>query len=493
MHEPRANHHQLAALAGILAAFAAAGILFQPAVINGDGVGYLKQLDHGALSPGHLLYLPLARWLVHVAGVGGGTMLQAAPLLRWLSLVCALLTLLFFWDTARRLVGGERALPLVALLGASHAFMRSALEVETYAPATLACVVALWALARGMAGGVKWAILAGLAAGVAAGLHTSMVLLAPALILCPRRARRVQGAALACLAAGLTLGLILAWAAGEQGISGAGELWRWLRSSDHGVPYPHGWRTAPAALWGLARALAHAPYPYEAGLGRAAAYTALAAAAWIALLLLRGPTRGEAGEPSSRPLLLAWVLPLTLFALYFYPSDTERWIFVLPALFLLAAPRPGRWTWALVLVLALVNMLGYQLPLRLDRAEMERAAAAERLLTEDDLLVSPGHGWEEMVGLGTNRTPELFPLIHYAGARGPGEAVVLMWRRMREAHAAGGNVYVARLRGSPDPRGFKELALLGVTRADFVSMFDIYREVKTPVEGLWKLETTGTQ
>ncbi len=478
----------MAALACIVTALAAAGILLHPAGINGDGVGYLKQLNHDTLSPGHLLYLPLARTLVDAGGAGGGPLLQAVPLLRGLSLVCGLLAVILFWDAARRLVGSQRALPLAALLCASHAFMRSAMEVETYAPANLACVVALWALVRGVSGGLGWAALAGLAAGLAACMHSTLVLLAPALILSPRQARRALAATVACLAAGLTFGLTLAWAAGEQGLSGAGELWRWLGSADHGVPYPHGWRTLPATIWGLARALVHAPYPYEAGLGLAAAGTALAAGAWVALFFLRGSNRADPGRASFRLLLLAWCLPLALFALTFYPSDTERWIFVLPALFLLLPPRPGRLTWALVAAVALVNLLGYQLPRRLDSAEMDRAAAAERVLSGGDLLVSPGHGWEELVGLGAQRPPELFPLVHFVGATGgPGEAVVLMWRRIKQVHASGGRVYVARLRGSDDTRGFKELALFGVSRADFVSMFDIHTAEPTAVEELWLL------
>lgn len=483
MPRPSPNTVHLILLAGILAAVAAVGLWLQPATINGDGVGYLKQLRAQGLSPGHLLYLPLIRAL---AGTQG-TLLEAVPLLRGLSLACALATLLFFWDAARRVAGPGGALLAVALLASSHAFLRSALEVEVYQVATLACVITLWALIRGAAGGLAWGALAGVAAGVAAGFHSTLVLLAPALILAPRRHRWRRGAVAACLSAGLVLALILLWAASAQGLTSAGEVWRWLRSADHGVPYPHGWRTVPATLWGVARSLVHVPYPHQAPLWWVVLSTALATASWAGVLLL--------GRGQSRPcqrLTLAWTIPLALFGLAFYPSDTERWIFVLPALLLTLAPRPGRLAWGLVAAVALFNLASYQVPASLDNQDPNRAAAAEAVLKRGDLLISPGHGWEELVGLGSLHPAELFPLIHFVGAsRGVGAAVVLMWRRMQAVHAAGGKVYVARLKGSADARGFKELAWFDVSRADFLSMFDLYAAEPTGVQELWRIRVTS--
>lgn len=482
-------------LAGILVAAAMVGIWVQPAGVNGDGVGYLKQLRGQGLSPGHLLYLPLARALT--GGAAAGTLLEAVPVLRGLSLVSALLTLLFLWDSARRVMGHRRAILTVALLASSHAFMRAALEVEVYAPAALLCVVTLWALIRGTAGGLRWAALAGAAAGVAAGFHGTLILLAPSLILAPRRDHRAVGAITACLVAGLVAGATLFWAATVQEFTSMAELWRWLRSADHGVPYPHGLRTVPATLWGLIRSLVHAPYAYQAPLWWVGLATTLAAAAWASMILL---SRQQATESPSAPrakglsrLVLAWTVPMALFALAFFPSDTERWIFALPALFLVLTPRPTKASWALVALIAALNIGTYQLPLKLDDVAPVRAAAAEKILQSGDLLISPGHGWEELVGLGTRHPPELFPLIHFVGAEGgPGQAVVLMWRRIVETHAAGGRVYVARLKGSTDPNGFKELAWFQVTPDDFASMFDLHQPEPSGAEELWRLRSLPT-
>jgi len=467
-----------------MAALVMAGLLLAPGEINGDGVGYLKQLRGQELSPGHPLYLPLLRLVALAWQDPGATLLDIAPRLRLLSLCCAALALPLLVDAARLLLGPGRALSVLLLLGASHAFLRSAMELESYAPALTGAVASLWALARGARGGAAWAAAAGMTAGMAAGLHTTLVLLAPALALAPRRRRAASRRALALCVAAATLGVILAWAAWRQGLQGPGELLAWLRSADHGVPYPHGWRTLPAALWGLCRSLVHAPYLHEAATWRVALGTALGAAAWAALVVMRARDT----PATTRRLAVAWSAPLALFAVAFFPSDTERWIFVLPGALLLLAPAPGRRTLALAGAMALVNIGLYQVPLSRDTEPARRAAAAEEICGAGDMLISPGHGWEELVGLGTLQPPRVFPLIHHVGAEGGLSAAVASMRGLAaETEAAGGAVYVARLRGSPDPRGFKELAWFGLDREGFADLFGDWTAHPTRVSGLYRL------
>jgi hypothetical protein len=185
------------------------------------------------------------------------------------------------------------------------------------------------------------------------------------------------------------------------------------------------------------------------------------------------------------------VLPLGLFALTFFPSDTERWIFLLPPLVPLLAPgldRRPRAALALVLGVGLANVAAYHLPVALDRGELQRAAAAERLLTAGDLVVSPGHGWDELIGLGMPRPPERFPLAYHAGARRHlGRALAELRGRVGGALRAGRRVYVARLVDSRDRRGFKELAWLGLAPGGFEGLFVRWAPGPTVVPGLWRL------
>ena len=48
----------------VACATAALAVALRPAVVNGDGLGYLKAAPTGIVVPGHLGYLPLLRALV---------------------------------------------------------------------------------------------------------------------------------------------------------------------------------------------------------------------------------------------------------------------------------------------------------------------------------------------------------------------------------------------------------------------------------------------
>ena len=468
----------------LLAAYGGVLLLSQPAAVNGDGVGYLKQLCGDQLAPGHLAYMPLLRAIA--AAIPHATPLDLVIPLRLLGLACALLARGLLYDAALRLHGSARAALFgTALLGLSHAFSRSATEVEVYAPAALLAVATLWALARHIVSPRPlWAVVAGLTAGVAVLFHLTLALLAVPLLLLarPRLSHLVAGLSAMGLAAGLPLALVLA----DHGSLAA--AWAWLRSADHGIADPHGWSAPLIALWGLARSLVYVPYPYESSLALVAPLSALAGAALLALGLWAH--RGRAALETR--LLAFWSVPLALFAVLFFPSDTERWIFVLPAVALCLAPLASavspRWIGVLLAAMALTNLGLARVPAALDRQPVERARAAERLLVPGALLVSPGHGWEELVGLGMATPPERFPLVHHVGAAGGLKpAIRQLQRRINATLASGHPVFVARMQDRSDPRGFKELAWFGMDRAGFARLFEGYRAIPTGAPGLTRL------
>jgi hypothetical protein len=382
----------------------------------------------------------------------------------------------------------------------SHAFIRSAVQIETYAPAILAAVAVLWSLARHRdARGsrrIVWAALAGLFVAVAAQLHLTLVLLAVPLVVVLSRAGGFPSAAVALAAFAVAFSLALAAALGHEGITSAGAAWSWLRSSDHGIPDPHGWSAPLVALWGAARALIHVPYPYQASPLLYVPLTVVAALAWIVLVVLARRARAA----MDWWLLGSWSIPLVLFAMIFFPSDTERWIFVLPVVFLVlagqggagagdAAPSTPKLRAALLVLMALINLGLAQLPAALDRTPLNRARAAERIARSGALVVSPGHGWPELVGLGSASPPERFPLIYHVGAEGGLEAAVKeMHARIESTLRRGAPVFVARLRDREDPRGFKELGWYGLTPEGFAKLFERYRLRPTPIPQLSKLE-----
>ena len=305
------------------------------------------------------------------------------------------------------------------------------------------------------------------------------------------------------LVGGAALGLALA----QEGLHAPAAAWTWLMEADHGMPYHHSLMTPLKGLWGLGRALVHAPYPYEAAMARVALFTMVGAVSWAVLLWLRWrpPVPGPAGcsgakapqlAAADRLTLVAWIAPFSAFALYFYPSDSERWIFVLPAILIYLAPALGhrlsdgkRGPSVTVAGLVVIcNAAVYQLPAAMDTDAVQRAAVVDRLVTSRDLVVSPGHGWDELIGLSVSRPARKYALVYHVGALGGlGPAVARMHRQIQITLGSGGRVYAARLRDKNDPRGFKELAWFGLAGEDFLDLFRRYRVRPTPMVGMWEL------
>ncbi len=473
--------------------------LLSPAGVNGDGIGYLNQISGQGLSPGHPGYLPLLRVVAALAP--RGTPLELAPWLRLISVCCAAGALWLFFDACARVTHSPGAVVATALLGGSHAFFRSATEIEAYAPAALCAVATLWAMIRHrQSPRVRYAVVAGAAAGLAVAMHLTLALLAlpvaTALARSGRGGWRHALMALAVLAA--VAGGIFALALGTRGVADPAGAWAWLAAADHGMPYRHDLLTPLRGLWGLCRALVHSPYPYEAPMARVILLTGVGAASWFVLAWLRWrpvvllPHRA----PLDRLTLLAWIAPLAAFALYFYPSDTERWIFVLPAILLYLAPALGhrladgkRGPSITVAGLVLVcNAAIYQLPAAMDTDSVSRAALVDRLVSEKDLVVSPGHGWDELIGLSVQRPARRYTLVFHAGVLGGvGPAEARMHRQIRATFRSGARVYAARLRDRNDRRGFKELQWFGLSEEGYLDLFRRYGVKGTGMVGLWEM------
>jgi hypothetical protein len=272
------------------------------------------------------------------------------------------------------------------------------------------------------------------------------------------------------------------------------EAWSWLASSDHGVPYPHSWRTPLVVLWGAVRSLVHAPYPYEAPIWRVALQTALGSAAWLVLLLLRRRSASTPRPAGDLTFLVVWSVPLAGFALAFYPSDTERWIFVMPAVALFLAPCACARGWAVVAVVLLANLFVGQLPAAMDHGPVERAAAVEAAVPPRALIISPGHGWDELIGLGTTKPVRRFPLVYFVGTeRSLQRAVARMHAEIARTRAGGDAAFVARLRDEVDRQGFKELRWFGLSPDAFAALFAPYAPRPTRVPGLWALSPRGDE
>jgi hypothetical protein len=114
-----------------------------------------------------------------------------------------------------------------------------------------------------------------------------------------------------------------------------------------------------------------------------------------------------------------------------------------------------------LVVLAAYNIATGVVPLA-GRTEAAKVHAAREVLREGDLVVGPGHGWDEALDLEgpLPKGAELVLLSFYAGRDGADQALA----RVREQASSGRRIVLVRFIEDDNPEGWKELAVLGLDR-----------------------------
>ena len=474
---------------GLLAALCTlmACALITPATINGDGLGYIRTMHDWRMVPGHLLYRPLLAVASRIAHAR--TPLDDVTAGRCLSYLAAAAAVLFTQRFAGRVLVGAAgavrgAAAIAALgLGVSWATLQAGSDVESYAPALAALCLAAWSAAEHRHATTRgaWVVATATAIALAALIHVENVLFAPAAALLadradeprPRRARTAL--AILALSGALVLGsyvlpvLILH----EPGFAPL----RWASGASHGFAYPIHWYTPAAAVYGIARSLVVAPYPFEASWARVVAQVLLGMASvgvMLALARRRDRLRGV-----GRRATLAWIAPYAAIGLVWFGSDNERWIFLLPLAWTLAgagavsSPRAFRTAAATVAALLALN-LGLALPAARDSSMRDRADAAARFLADGDLVISPGHDWDEYIGFYHPVAVREYPLVYFAGALrsdepgggATGPLRLSLAEFIRFTREMKHRVFLARAHDPESSAGWKDLALLGIHPAD---------------------------
>jgi hypothetical protein len=448
-----------------------------PAVVNPDGLGYVKLLPHN-FAAGHLLYLPLLRAATRLLGGDG---LRAGRILN--AMLGGSGVVLLYGITRRALSQLPLGRPFSAAdvrfastfaaagLAVSYGFWVQGADVEAYAAAMVAllstvrlCVAyrARPTLARALA--------VGLLLGLSVLCHLTHVLLAPFVAAwlythAPDRMRaRLHAAAALALGGALSLGAYLYAALVVRGHDLAGAV-RWIRTATHGFPPAGGPYRLADAIYGLAKSLVYSPYLFESDAPRLLGQFLLGLLPLTALAAFAILKR-RALPPLDWKLYLVYAAPYVLTGVIFFGGDSERWLFVLPLLWLLAAtlmalePRRHRLAVVVIAYLALVNLVTGIRPAQLDAGGVRsRAVEAGHLFHDGDLIVFPGHSWDEYVSFYAAAKIEPFPLSYY-GAR---DGVAAGWQRLErdatQAWARGGQVYALRFfdEHDADPRGIDEL------------------------------------
>jgi len=456
-----------------------------PAVVNPDGLGYLKLLPHN-FAAGHLLYLPLLRAATRLLGGDGlhagrivNAMLGGSGVVLMYGLLRRALSLLPLGRPFSAADVRFASTFAAAGLAVSYGYWIQGADVEAYAAATVALLSTVrLCVAYAARPSLPRALAVGALLGLSVLCHLSHVLLTPFVAAwlwthAPSRPTARLHATLAVVLGGALSLATYAWAAlVVRGHDLAGAL-RWVGTAAHGFRPAGGPYRVADAIYGLAKALVFSPYLYESDAPRLLGQFLLGLLPLTALAAF-AVLRRRALPPLDWKLYALLAAPYTLLGVLFFGGDSERWLFVLPVLWLLAATltalEPRRWRLAAMTLsyLVIINMTTGILPAHADAGGVRsRAVEAAKLFHDGDLVVFPGHSWDEYVSFYAQAPLEPFPLSYYAARDGVAAGWQRLERDTEKAWARGGRVYALRFfdEHDADPRGADELAAQGLDRA----------------------------
>lgn len=465
-----------------LALGAAATILYlvtAPAIPNLDGLGYIKLLPHN-FAAGHLLFMPALRALSRLVGDGlrAGRLYDALLGGTGVVLTYSIARrMLAAWDDDAARLGAAFAAAGLAL---SYGYWSEANDVEAYAAAMVALLATVrMALSFAPQPSLARAAATGVLLGVAVLSHLSHVLLSCFVayyLWRHARGRRFVPPAIALAVGGaLSLALYAYAALVVRGHDLHGAL-AWIATAQHGFVTTGGAYRLADAIYGLCKAIIWSPYLYEADAQKLVGQLLLGLVPLAALFV--GALRGKRA-PNTKlgrldlPALAWWTAPYALLGVAFFGADPERWIFVLPAGWILAAalvlelPRPSRAVAAVLLWVGAFNLVTAVWLAHRDQWPRQKAELTAAQLRDGDLLIFPGHSWDEYVVYYGAPRIEPFPVAYYAARDGVPAAWARLDKEIGEARARGGRVFCVRVfdDADQDPRGFWELGTVGVSRS----------------------------
>jgi len=464
-----------------LALGAAATLLYlltAPAIPNLDGLGYIKLLPHN-FAAGHLLFMPALRALTRLVGDGlhAGRLYDALLGGTGVVLTYSIARrMLSAWSEEEARLGAAFAACGLAL---SYGYWSEANDVEAYAAATVALLATVrMALSFAPHPSLGRAAATGALLGVAVLSHLSHVLLAVFVarhLYCHARGRRWIAPALALAIGGaLSIALYAYAALVVRGHDLHGAL-KWIGTAQHGFVTTGGAYRLADAVYGACKAIVWSPYLYESDAQKLVGQFLLGLVPLAALFV--GAVSAWGARARTRLDLAAlgwWTAPYALLGVAFFGADPERWIFILPAGWILAAalvlerPRPARAVAAVLLWVGAFNLATAIWPAHHDQWPKQKAELTAAQLRDGDLLIFSGHSWDEYVSFYGSAHIEPFPVSYYAARDGVAAAWTRLDKEIAEARARGGRVFCVRVfnDADEDPRGFWELGTVGLSRAD---------------------------
>ena len=463
-----------------LALGAAATILYlctAPAIPNLDGLGYIKLLPHN-FAAGHLFFMPALRALTRLVGDGlrAGRLYDALLGGTGVVLTYSIARrLLAAWNDDEQLLGAAFA---ACGLGLSYGYWSEANDVEAYAAAMVALLATVrMALSFAPHPSLGRAAATGALLGAAVLSHLSHVLLSffVAYYLWRHARGRRFVAPLIALAVGGAMSIATyAYAALVVRHHDLHAALAWIGTAQHGFVTTGGAYRLADAIYGACKAIVWSPYLYEADAQKLVGQLLLGLVPLAALFVGAVSSFGRrVRERLDLRALGWWAAPYAILGIAFFGADPERWIFVLPAGWILAAalvlqlPRPSRAVVAVLVWVGAFNLTTAIWPAHRDEWPKQKAELTANQLRDGDLLIFPGHSWDEYVVYYGTAKIEPFPLSYYAARDGAAAAWARLDKEIAAARARGGRVFCVRMFDDrdEDPRGFWELGTVGISRA----------------------------
>ena len=141
---------------------------------------------------------------------------------------------------------------------------------------------------------------------------------------------------------------------------------------------------------------------------------------WLVMNYFKYPPPATPDRVYFKSLLL-FLIPQALFGIYYFGSDTERWVLILPVVWLAVADLASRMSTArkkaivvLVAVLAAINAVQAFWPAAMDRSIESRVLALRKALPAGSLVITPGDDWLSYYHYYTSQRVKKLTLIEVA-------------------------------------------------------------------------------
>ncbi|MEP7218252.1 MAG: hypothetical protein ABI876_05020 [Bacteroidota bacterium] len=397
-----------------------AGIIYfltQTNRLTEDSVEYAAAATRGGLEgllhPHHLLFNPLLAAIYAVVG-GSGATRQTLAMFQGLSILVSAVTIALVLLALRRMGCSLRVSSLLAAIFAlGNGFWLYSSQIEVYNIAAL-CMIAAVAVSL-IDGDIiatgRRALPAAIFTTLAMLFHQTAIFFVLALLVyglrtLPREARRgfVLRSILPPLAVVGALYVAATWSV--LGSIAPGTVF-WFATS-----YAHtGWWGGiegmhfPKAIYGLADTVLAIDNLRRVGVLGWGAMALGVAGTVVAIRGLRAATKNGGASVRYLSFLIPWIIAHAAFVWWWYPSNIEFWIVLMPALFLLAgsllrsvaAGSGGERMVTMGLGLAMAGMLGVNAPgILADHANENRRLSYSQEISSisrsGDLFISTGQG-----------------------------------------------------------------------------------------------------